>query len=115
MKNGELKRIVCCIIVTSLCITTFSACGNKKNTSVGDSAVSKVGEADKEHIFKQEDLDGILDEGEDVISASYVKGKIKLAVNSNDGKGRCISCNPDGTEIQSFDIGYNIAACAFDK
>ena len=115
MKNGELKRIACCIIVTSLCITTFSACGNKKNTSVGDSAVSKVGEADKEHIFKQEDLDGILDEGEDVISASYVKGKIKLAVNSNDGKGRCISCNPDGTEIQSFDIGYNIAACAFDK
>ncbi len=115
MKNGDLRRIVCCIIVASLCMMTFSACGNKKNNSAGDSAVSKAGETDKEHIFKQEDLEGILNEGEDVVSVSYVKGKIKLAVNSNDGKGRCVSCNPDGTDIQSFEVGNNIAACAFDK
>ena len=114
MIKRELKRIACCIIVFALGVTSFSGCGNKNSSSVGDSAVSKSGEVDKEHVFKQKDLEGIIAEGEDIVSADYVNGKIMLAANSKDGKGRCISFNPDGTQLKAFDTGCNITACAFD-
>ena len=114
MRSRELKRIACCIIVFALGVTSFSGCGNKNSSSVGDSTVSKGGEVDKEHVFKQEDLEGILNEDEDIVSADYVNGKIMLAANSKDGNGRCISFNPDGKQLESFDAGCNITACAFD-
>ncbi|SCX89783.1 ABC-type glycerol-3-phosphate transport system, substrate-binding protein [Butyrivibrio hungatei] len=114
MRNRELKRIACCIIVFALGVTSFLGCGNKNSSSVGDSAVSKSGEVDKEHVFKQKDLEGIIADGEDIVSADYVNGKIMLAANSKDGKGRCISFNPDGTQLQAFDTGCDITACAFD-
>ena len=114
MRNRELKRIACCIIVFALGVTSFSGCGNKNSSSVGDSAVSKSGEVDKEHVFKQKDLEGIIADGEDIVSADYVNGKIMLATNSKDGNGRCISFNPDGTQLQAFDTGCDITACAFD-
>lgn len=114
MRNRKLKRIACCIIVFALGVTSFLGCGNKNSSSVGDSAVSKSGEVDKEHVFKQKDLEGIIADGEDIVSADYVNGKIMLAANSKDGKGRCISFNPDGTQLQAFDTGCDITACAFD-
>ena len=114
MRSRELKRIACCIIVFALGVTSFSGCGNKNSSSVGDSTVSKGGEVDKEHVFKQEDLEGILNEGEDIVSVDYVNGKIMLAANSKEGNGRCISFNPDGKQLESFDAGCNITACAFD-
>ena len=114
MRNRKLKRIACCIIVFALGVTSFLGCGNKNSSSVGGSAVSKSGEVDKEHVFKQKDLEGIIADGEDIVSADYVNGKIMLAANSKDGKGRCISFNPDGTQLQAFDTGCDITACAFD-
>ena len=114
MRNRKLKRIAYCIIVFALGVTSFLGCGNKNSSSVGGSAVSEGGEVDKEHVFKQKDLEGIIADGEDIVSADYVNGKIMLAVNSNDRKGRCISFNPDGTQLQAFDTGCDITACAFD-
>lgn len=114
MRNRELKRIACCIIVFALGVTSFLGCGNKNSSSVGGSAVSEGGKVDKEHVFKQKDLEGIIADGEDIVSADYVNGKIMLATNSKDGNGRCISFNPDGTQLQAFDTGCDITACAFD-
>lgn len=114
MRNRKLKRIACCIIVFALGVTSFLGCGNKNSSSVGGSAVSEGGKVDKEHVFKQKDLEGIIADGEDIVSADYVNGKIMLAANSKDGKGRCISFNPDGTQLQAFDTGCDITACAFD-
>ena len=114
MRNRKLKRIACCIIVFALGVTSFLGCGNKNSSSVGGSAVSEGGKVDKEHVFKQKDFEGIIAEGEDIVSADYVNGKIMLATNSKDGNGRCISFNPDGTQLQAFDTGCDITACAFD-
>ena len=98
-KRSCLKRNGCYCLVLLLCVTSLIGCGRKSSSK---SIVS--GEIDKEHIFKQEDLDQVLDEGESVSCMEYVGGKIILFAYSEKGTSRYISFNPDGTEVKSFDL-----------
>ncbi len=123
MKKIDIsKRVVSSIWVFTLCITSLVGCGKKKADEANQDAESslvKDGGFDKEHIFKQEDFEGILKQGERIVAMEHVGDKIKAFVTTDEDRDRCISFNSDGSDVQSFDIAldkyFHCGNATFDK
>ena len=106
IEKNKVKKL-CFSLAVVLCVTSFTGCGKKKD-GVADNgnkgAAAGAAKIDKEHIYKQEDLEGILEDGEVVTAMDYVGGKIRAVAQTGNEKSRCISFNTDGSDVQSFDI-----------
>ena len=115
-KRSCLKRTVCYGLILSLCVTSFTGCGKKKSAQAVLEEAKKV---DKNCIFKPEDIEGVLEDEEYVLSVDSVGGKIKVVTQSSKGGAACISFNPDGSDIQRTELplGKNdyISQHAFDN
>ena len=115
-KVGTVKSTVCSILVLLLCVTSITACGKKKNNGVSLEEAKKI---DKNVIFKQEDMEGILEPGEEAAVIKCVGDKIKVFTRSDMGKSRLITFNPDGSDVQSVDVGsgknFYVINGSFDK
>lgn len=115
-KKRFVGRLVSGMLVSVLLATSLTGCGKKKDNGVSLEEAKKI---DKNCIFKQEDLEGILEPGEGVASLSSVGGKLKLLAQTEKGKTRLITFNPDGSDIQSVDVGsgkdFYVNNCVFDK
>ena len=63
-KKEILKRALSGMLAFTFCITTFSGCGQKDDMDKtgGKEALAQAEKIDKEHIFKQEDIKGILED-----------------------------------------------------
>ena len=101
-KVGTVKSTVCSILVLLLCVTSITGCGKKKNNGVSLEEAKKI---DKNVIFKQEDMEGILEPGEEASVIKCVGDKIKLFARTKNGKCRLLTFNPDGSDVQSVDVG----------
>lgn len=101
MKKSMLGRGIVYIIASTLCVTSFTGCGKAGNAI---SEAAKYAEIDKEQTYELEKLDGIISEGEIIITMDYINGKVRALSVIDGKKGRCISFNPDGTDVQSFNI-----------
>ncbi|SFU37208.1 ABC transporter substrate-binding protein [Butyrivibrio sp. M55] len=115
-KRQFVGRAVSCLLVSVLLATSMTGCGKKKNNGVSLEDAKKI---DKNCIFKQEDLEGILEPGEEVSVLTSAGDKIKVVANTENGKCRLISFNPDGSDVQSVDVGSGkdtyVYNCVFDK
>ncbi|MBO4457504.1 MAG: extracellular solute-binding protein [Butyrivibrio sp.] len=106
-----IKKITCGILVTVLSVSAVTGCGkkeDKKNQKADNVAVLKDAQSiDVEYVFKQEDLEGIIEEDDEIRHLDYVGDKVRVVSLSKDGKLKCISFNKDGSDVQSFDIPIN--------
>ena len=96
-----LGRGIVYIIASTLCVTFFTGCGKAGNAI---SEAAKYAEIDKEQTYELEKMDGIISEGEIIITMDYINGKVRALSVIDGKKGRCISFNTDGTDVQSFNI-----------
>ena len=115
-KRRFVGRVVSGLLVSVLLATSLTGCGKKKDKGVSLEEAKKI---DKNCIFKQEDLEGILEPGEEVGVLSSAGGKIKLFAQTEKGKTRLITFNPDGSDVQSVDVGsgknFYVYNCVFDN
>lgn len=105
-KTEILKRVLSGILAFTLCITAFSGCGKKDDAASagGKEALAQAEKIDKEHIFKQEDIKGILECGEEVAVIDRKGDRIQVITQTDNGKSRYVSFNADGSDAKSFDI-----------
>ena len=104
-KTEILKRVLSGMLAFTFCITT-SGCGQKDDMvkAGGKEALAQAEKIDKEHIFKQEDIKGILEDGEEVAVIDRKDDRIQVIAQTDNGKCRFVSFNPDGSDAKSFDI-----------
>ena len=95
-KRRFVGRVVSGLLVSVLLATSLTGCGKKKDKGVSLEEAKKI---DKNCIFKQEDLEGILEPGEEVGVLSSAGGKIKLFAQTEQGTTRLITFNPDGCSV----------------
>ena len=102
-KEKISKKVVTGILATALCATVFSGCGNKASDNV---TVLKEGVPQQTNncIFKEEKLEGITEKGEYLEFFDYQGGRVISVTHKDDGKRRCVSFKPDGSDVKSFDI-----------
>ena len=119
---GGIRKGIAFGLALSLCVTSFTGCGKKKEVAVGGSkndVATETSQIDKEHVYKQQDLDEIIRQGEKVSSIDYVGDRIKLIAQSKDLKSRCVSFKTDGSDVRSFDFAGGdkcyVMDCAFDN
>ena len=103
MGKNIIVRGFTCAFALVLCVSTITGCGKNKNAVAGI-AGSETAQNGKEYIYEMEKLDGILLEGEALNSLVYVNGKVRGIGAIGGRKLRCISFNPDGTDVQAFYI-----------
>ena len=119
---GGIRKGIAFGLALSLCVTSFTGCGKKKEVAAGGSkndVATETSQIDKEHVYKQQDLDEIIRQGEKVSSIDYVGDRIKLIAQSKDLKSRCVSFKTDGSDVRSFDFAGGdkcyVMDCAFDN
>lgn len=109
-------KVTSIVLAITLCATSFTGCGKKKSTSEAFEEAKKV---DKNCIYKQEDIDGILAEGESIDIIGRVGDITKVIGHTADGTFKYTSFKADGSDVQTYDIGGkkedNIGEGAFDK
>ena len=114
-KEYYAKRALSGILSIALCITAFTGCGKKKD----DNPVAKAKEQSKEYVFKQESIKGTTEKDESVTCIDKVGDKIKAVIGTKSGSIRCVTFNPDGSDVQSYVIEgeeyYSAEECAFDN
>ena len=114
-KEKFIKQVIGSSLAFILCLTSLTGCG-KKNTAVSLEEAKKI---DKNCIFKQEEYEGIVEKKETVVILERVGDKIKAVTQTEKGKLRCVSFNPDGSDVQSYDIGPGkncyVSCGAFDN
>ena len=114
-KRRFTGRVLSCFLVSVLLVTSLSGCGKKKS-GVSLEDAKKI---DKNCIFKQEELEGILESGEEVSVIDHVGDKIRMIAQTEKGKSRYITFNPDGSDVQAVNLGgekgFYVYDCAFDK
>ncbi len=113
-KRRVAKRVVCLSLASFLFAASLTGCGKK-----GGDPVEEAKKVDKNCIYKQEELEGVLNEGESIGDIGYVGDKVRVIVTSEKGDVRYVSLNTDGSDVQSVDIklekGSYPSWCAYDK
>ncbi|MEE3496359.1 MAG: hypothetical protein VZR06_14450, partial [Butyrivibrio sp.] len=113
-KRRVAKRVVCLSLASFLFAASLTGCGKK-----GGDPVEEAKKVDKNCIYKQEELEGVLNEGESIGDIGYVGDKVRVITTSENGDVRYISLNTDGSDVQSVDIklekGSYPSWCAYDK
>ena len=106
-----IKKVTCGILVTGMIISSVTGCGKKKVDNVKEvSNAELLREAqsiDTGYVYKQEDVEGIIGEGDEIRHIEYKGDKVRVISLSKDGKIKGISFNKDGSDVQSFDIPVN--------
>ena len=119
-KENVSKRIASCIFATALCASTFAGCGKKEvGAEVGNAGTSVAQEAavqEENCIFKLDKLSGITAESEYIEYFDHAAGRCIAVAVEEQGKRKCISFNPDGSDVKSFDLseGSVISSYAVD-
>ena len=104
MRKEKLsKKVVTGILATALCATAFTGCGKKAADGM-TVLEEKVPQQADSGIYKQANLEGITKEGEYLEFFDYESGRVIAVAHGQDGKRRCVSFKPDGSDIKSFDI-----------
>lgn len=104
MRKEKLsKKVVTGILATALCATAFTGCGNKAADGM-TVLEEKVPQQADSGIFKQEKIEGITKDGEYLEFFDLEGGRVITVAHGQDGKRRCVSFKPDGSDIKSFDI-----------
>lgn len=108
-------KLTSMILGLTLCVTSFTGCGKKAGST---EAFGEATEIDKNCIYKQEELTGILGDGDSVVALGNKGGKVMVITQTGEGTFKYSSFNPDGSDVQSHDIGGKkedyIAMCDFD-
>ncbi|MBO4457501.1 MAG: extracellular solute-binding protein [Butyrivibrio sp.] len=98
------KRIAVCIFASAILVSSLAGCGKKEKSKSGNTALSNAKKIDKEHIYKEEEIEGVIAPESYNVFLDYVGGKIKL-VNVDDGeKYTFVSATTDGKIEQSFEF-----------
>ena len=111
-------KITSIVLAITLCATSFTGCGKKKSVT---EAIEEAKKIDKNCIYKQEDLDGIIADGDAIDIIGRVGDRTKLIVHAGDGTFKYTSFKSDGSDVQSYDFGgkkedfINTGVGAFDK
>ncbi|MBO4457503.1 MAG: hypothetical protein J5802_07280 [Butyrivibrio sp.] len=86
--------------------TALTGCGKKKVVNNID-VFEGLQDIDKEHIFKKEDLSGILDEAGFIEYFDYAGNKIKIVCSPDTGdEYKYVTMNPDGTDVSVIDLAF---------
>ena len=104
MKKASLvKRVAVCILASTLLASSMTGCGKKKEDK-GAEQLKQAKEIDKEHIFKEEELEGVI--AEDCYSEylDYIDGKIKCVYQNELEKYTFVSAGADGAIENTFEI-----------
>ena len=113
-KRRVAKRVVSLSLASFLFAASLTGCGKK-----GGDPVEEAKKVDKNCIYKQEKLEGVINKGESIGDIGYVGDKVKVIATSDKGDVRYVSLNPDGSDVQSVDIelekGSYPAWCAYEK
>ena len=102
-KEKISKKIVTGILASVLCVTALAGCGNKAADGM-TVLEEKVPQQADSGIFKQEKIEGITKDGEYLEFFDLEGGRVITVAHGQDGKRRCVSFKPDGSDIKSFDI-----------
>ena len=95
-------KITSIVLAITLCATSFTGCGKKKSASEAFEEAKKI---DKNCIYKQEELDGILADGDAIDIIGRVGDRTTVIVHAGNGTFKYTSFKPDGSDVQSYDIG----------
>ena len=101
-RTGFTKRLVVCILASVVFMSSLSGCGKKKDTVA--EAVNQAKEIDKEHIYREEMLDGIVKGKSYVSYLDYVGGKIRCAYADESGSFTFVTATVDGNVENSFTV-----------
>jgi len=116
-KRQIAKKALSFFLTALIFLTVVTGCGKKSDKD----PVEEAKKVSKDYIYKQEVLEEIARDDEVVAHIDYVGGKVKVVTRSEMGNSRCISFNPDGTDVQSFDFAsekgkrMSPAYCTFDN
>ncbi|MBO4457502.1 MAG: extracellular solute-binding protein [Butyrivibrio sp.] len=101
-----VKRIAVCFLASLLFVSSITGCG-KKNAGGNKDVLNQAKVIDKDHIFKEEEIKGIIGENSYSCYLDYVGGKIKCIYVDEGGKYTFVSADTNGTIDLTYEISFS--------